>query len=326
MAHEIDFTTGRPAVAYTGKTPWHGFGQPITEDTPLEQWRVLAGLNWEVEREPVKYQTLLPGATIPVTRTYLGRDVLLRSDNKAPLSVVSNRFKIVQPEQVIEFFRSVIKENGFKMSTAGSLKGGKRIWAMADVGKDFSIGGDKVGAHLLLATAYDGTFSTTAQFTSIRTVCNNTLEFGMKQGASQGGCIKIPHNQDFKEWDVKAELGFDVDWVNFRDNVLKLADYKVTKREAIEYFLTVCGVSEQEAADGKQLSNVKKLLSYYESGPGAKLPSAQDTLWGALNAVTFLADHGRRSANTGNRFDSASFGSGAQLKRKAYVEAVRLAA
>jgi phage/plasmid-like protein (TIGR03299 family) len=336
MAHELDLTTGRPAIAYTGRKPWHGFGHHITEDTPLERWRTYAGLDWDVIEAPIfdniwidndteGYGDRLAAKNHLSFKQIPGKKVLRRSDTNDRLSVVTNRFKVVQPEQVIEFFRSVIKENGFQMSTAGALKGGKRVWAMADCGKDFTINGDRVGAHLLLATAYDGTFSTTAQFTSIRVVCNNTLGFSLDRGG-EGGIIRIPHTQDFNEWDVKSGLGFDVEWVNFRDNIFKLSDHRVTKREALEFFLTVMGVTEEEAADGKQLSNVKKLISIYESGPGAKLPSAKDTMWGALNAVTYLADHGRRSKDNGTRFDSASFGSGAAMKKKAFNEALRIAA
>jgi len=319
MAHEIDFSLGRAAIAYTGKVPWHGYGEPMQDDMTLDEWRVQAGLDWEVERRQVHYRD-----NVNIQCTIPKRRVLIRSDNQQPLSIVSDRYKVVQPKEVIEFFESVIEENGFKMSTAGSLREGKRVWAMADTGKDFHVNGDKVGAHLLLATSYDGTFATTAQFTSIRVVCNNTLSFSLERGG-EGGIVRIPHTQDFKQWDIKSQLGFNVSWINFRDNVLKLADHKVTKREALEYFLTVIGVTEQEAADGKQLSNVKKLINLYESGPGAKLPSADGTLWGALNAVTFLADHCRAAANTGNRFDSASFGGGAALKRKAFVHAVEIA-
>jgi len=324
MAHEIDFSKGRPAIAYTGRVPWHGYGQEVTEDLPLEVWRTLAGLDYEVLTRPVMFSPYTSGERSASLVEVPSRKVLIRSDDHKALAVVSDRYKVVQPKQVIEFFDSVIKENGFKMSTAGALKGGKRVWAMADTGKDFHVNGDRVGAHLLLATAYDGTFATTAQFTSIRVVCNNTLGFSLARGG-EGGIIKIPHTQNFNEWEVKADLGFDVDWINFRNNVLQLADHKVTKREAIAYFLTVCGVTEEQAADGKQLSNVKRLLAAYESGPGAKLPSAKDTLWGALNAVTYIADHKRAAANTGNRFDSASFGGGAKWKRDAYKLAMDIA-
>ena len=320
MAHELDFSTGRAAIAYTGEKPWHGYGTVMIDDMSLDEWRSAAGLDWAVNERPIYFiDDAWNAEVIPKKKA------LVRSDNNQPLSVVSDRYKVVQPKEIIEFFASVIKENGFKMSTAGALKGGKRVWAMADCGKDFQIGGDKMGAHLLLATAYDGTFATTAQFTSVRVVCNNTLGFSLDRGG-EGGMIRIPHTQGFNQWDIKADLGFDSGWVDFRFNVALLAAHRVTKREALNYFLTVMGVTEDEAADGKQLSNVKKLISLYESGPGSQLPSSQNTLWGALNAVTFLTDHCRAAKNNGNRFDSAAFGGGAQLKRKAFAEAVRIAA
>lgn len=323
MPHEIDFTTGIPAVAYTGDKPWHGYGTPMNDDMTLDEWRVAAGLDWEVERRQVLYRKQLP-ADGEAPTLFPSRKVLLRSDTLAPLSIVSERFKVVQPAQVMEFFESLIEKSGFKMCTAGSLRGGRRIWAMAEAGDGFEINGDRVDPYLLLATAYDGTFSTTGKFTTIRTVCNNTLEFGLKRMGT-GGCIKIPHNQDFNPVDVKVELGLESAWSKFRYNVLRLTECKVTKQQAIDFFLTMCGVTEEEAADGKQLSNVKKLIAIYENGPGAKLPTAQNTLWGCVNAVTYLADHGRRSKNNGTRFDSAAFGSGADLKNKAYAYAVTLA-
>lgn len=324
MAHEIDFTTGAPAIAYRGAKPWHGYGEEITEDLPLDEWRVRAGLNWAVNRRPIFTNLHLDqddehagfgGTRIP------NRVALTRSDNNGILSVVSDRYKVVQPKEVLEFFRSLIEKNGFQMNTAGALRDGKRVWALADVGKDFSIGDDKVGGYLLLATAYDGTFATTAQFTSIRVVCNNTLGFSLQRGG-EGGIIKIPHNVEFNSVDVKTELGLDESWKRFKDNVVALTEHKVTKREAIEFFLATMGVTEDEAADGKQLANVKKLISFYESAPGAELTSAKDTAWGLVNAVTFFADHARRAKDEGARFDSASFGTGASLKRKAMVRAL----
>ena len=319
MAHELDFSTGQAAIAYTGRVPWHGYGQRVTEDISLDEWRRLAGLDFEVQSKTVRFHDGYGHVTIPK------KLCLVRSDNSAPLSVVSDRYKVVQPKEILEFFESVIEENGFKMSTAGALKEGRRVWAMADCGEDFSIGEDHVGAHLLLATSYDGTFATTAQFTSIRVVCNNTLGFSLDSGG-EGGIVRIPHTQDFNRWDIKASLGFDVNWQRFQDQIQRLSSHEVTDREALNYFLAVVGVTEDECAEGTQLNNVKKLMNLFTSGPGAKLPSSQNTLWGALNAVTFLVDHCRAAANTGNRFDSAAFGGGAALKRAAFKEAVRIAA
>jgi len=317
MAHELDFSTGQAAIAYTGKVPWHGYGTPMEDDLSLDEWRVQAGLDWEVKRRPIGFWDGFEWRAGDLKK----KVALVRSDNEQPLSIVSDRYKVVQPKEVLEFFESVIEENGFKMSTAGSLKEGKRVWAMADCGEDFTIGDDHVGAHLLLATSYDGTFATTAQFTSIRVVCNNTLGFSLDRGG-EGGVVRIPHTSDFNQWDIKAELGFDVNWQRFQDQILQLTQYEVTDREVLNYFLTVVGVTEDECAEGTQLTNVRKMMNLYTSGPGSQLPSAKGTLWGALNAVTFLVDHCRAAANTGNRFDSAAFGGGAALKRRAFKEAV----
>ena len=35
MAHMIDTTTGTAAMAYTGKTPWHGLGQTLSADADM---------------------------------------------------------------------------------------------------------------------------------------------------------------------------------------------------------------------------------------------------------------------------------------------------
>jgi phage/plasmid-like protein (TIGR03299 family) len=325
MAHEIDFSKGRPAIAYKGDKPWHGFGRLMSEDENLDEWKVAAGLDWTVEPRQVLYKPD-PTSNPFIVKPYEPRRVLVRSDTLEPLSCVSDRFKLdgIQPGEIVQFFKTLIEKNGFEMETAGALRGGRRVWALARVGKDFVIKGDKVDGYLLLATAYDATFSTTVDLTTTRVVCNNTL--GMALDRPGAHCIKIPHTQDFNQFDIKAQLGLDDAWVNFRDNVLRLSEHKVTKREAIEFFLHACGTDEEEIkVTGKQLSNVKKLLSIYDTGPGAQLVTAKDTLWGAVNAVTFLTDHARRAKDNGTRFDSASFGSGAAMKKRAFNRALEIA-
>ena len=49
---------------------------------------------------------------------------------------------------------------------------------------------------------------------------------------------------------------------------------------------------------------------------GTNIPPAEETLWGALNAVTAFVDH--QQEIDGDRYAHALFGSGAILKEKAY--------
>lgn len=342
--HDIDFTKNEAAIAYTGEKPWHGYGTVMKEDQSLVDWIRAAGLDYNVLERPIGWltpyqeeilanvETDTPAkkALYPKHIALEGRKALIRDDTNDCLSIVSNRYKPIQPREIIYFFDSLVKDEGFKIHTAGALADGKRIWALAETGKEFSLGLnglDRIAAYLLLTTSYDGSSATTAQFTSIRVVCNNTLNFSLTRGENQTtGIVRVPHTTEFISADVKGQLGLTEGWVQFQDNVIQLADYKVSKRQAVEFFLELLGVTDEDAAAGKQLQSVKKLLSFYESAPGAQYRSSKNTTWGLVNAVSYFTDHGRRAQNNGTRFNSAAFGEGAALKRKAFDKALALAA
>lgn len=332
MSHELDFTKGVAAIAYTGDTPWHGYGERLNGEETLEEWLVKAGMDYEVLEQPL--YTFPPPYSRFETHAHIGvpkKKALMRSDTHDILSVVTDRYNVVQPKEVMEFFRDLIEEQGFKMHTAGVLKDGNRVWALAETGKEFAVKGwDRIGGYLMLATSYDGKFSTTAQFTSVRVVCNNTLSWSLNQGESQEqGIVRIPHSTEFDADAIKQELGLierlnGEGWNQFQDNVIKLSDFKVTREQAINFFLELLGTTEDDLVEGKNLQNTKKLLAFYESGPGAKFIGSSNTTWGLVNAVSFFTDHARRG-RTDRRFDSASFGSGSQLKAKAFKQALDLA-
>src|SRR3546814_8839889 len=62
--------------------------------------------------------------------------VLYRSDTKAPLAVVSKRFQVVQPGEILEFYRDLTEVGGFELETAGVLREGRKFWALARTGQD----------------------------------------------------------------------------------------------------------------------------------------------------------------------------------------------
>ena len=168
MAHLID------SMAYTGQTPWHGLGNVLPPLQSLDVWLQAAGMDWTIEQSDVLYQG---SPDNPILHIYPDSKVLYRSDTLAPLSVVSQRYNVVQPHEVLHFYQDLVEAGGFELETAGSLKGGRKLWALAKTGQDLMLkGGDLVKSYLLLATSCDGTLCTTAQFTSVRVVCNNTLQ------------------------------------------------------------------------------------------------------------------------------------------------------
>jgi len=124
MAHQIE------KMAYVGETPWHGLGNQLAQNQPVEVWAKQAGMDWRIESSNVSYMAQNERGQ-SIIMPYEEQRVLYRSDTHAPLSVVSQRFQEVQPAEVLEFYRDLTEQSGFELETAGVLKGGKKFWALA---------------------------------------------------------------------------------------------------------------------------------------------------------------------------------------------------
>ncbi|SEM06363.1 DUF932 domain-containing protein [Halomonas daqiaonensis] len=320
MAHQIEH------MAYVGDTPWHGLGQQLSRHQPLEVWRQQAGMDWHIEASPVRFIADDAGHLGSI-HSFPEQKVLYRSDTRAPLSVVSQRYKVVQPEEVLEFYRDLTEYAGYELETAGVLKGGRKFWALARSGLGAAIKGqDQVNAYLLLATSCDGSLATVATPTSVRVVCNNTLTIAV-DGMAQG--VKVPHSTEFRPQLVKQQLGISVaQWDDFMVRMKTLAERRVTRSEAQAYFQSVICNAEAPLADPAGLPNVRALnrvqALYQGEGRGSQLCTARDTAWGLLNAVTEYVDHEKRARSNDYRMDSAWFGQGASLKDKALESAMAL--
>jgi phage/plasmid-like protein (TIGR03299 family) len=260
--------------------------------------------------------------------TFPENKVLFRSDTNAPLSVVSQRYQVVQPSAILEFYRDLTEVSGFELETAGVLKGGRKIWALAKTGQSMALkGNDVTNGYILLATACDGTLATTAQFTSIRVVCNNTLAVALANG--NRGVVKVPHNTSFDAQAVKKQLGISVSaWDEFMYGLKNLSERKVKPAEAQNYVWRVFndGGNKSSTSSSNERAMAKVMALFEGGGQGADLSSAKGTAFGLLNSITEFVDHERRALNPDNRLDSAWFGQGAAIKQKALDEALLMIA
>src|SRR5471032_2863343 len=315
MAHLLE------QMAYIGDVPWHGLGNQLSAKEPIEVWAQQAGMDWTICEAPVSFMTQ-DAASLGKIATFPENKVLFRSDTKMPLSVVSQRFQVVQPSEILEFYRDLTEVSGFELETAGVLKGGRKIWALARTGQSSTLKGNDVSnAYVLLATACDGTLATTAQFTSIRVVCNNTLAVALGAG---DGAVKVRHSTSFDAQAVKRQLGISVStWNSFMYKMKGLSERKVKTHEAMNYLLRV--FSDERKTDSSNASDrtMAKVMALFEGhGRGADLASTKGTAFGLLNAVTEFVDHERRARSSDHRLDSAWFGQGAALKEKALEQAL----
>ncbi len=319
MAHLVQ------TMAYVGETPWHGLGNQLTPKQPLEVWAKQAGMDWKILESPVCFMTGKAGHLGGI-RSYEDHKVLFRSDSKEPLSVVSNRYKVVQPREILEFYRDLTEISGFELETAGVLKGGRKVWALARTRQSVTFkGDDTTNGYVLLATACDGTLATTAQFTSIRVVCNNTLTIALDGRPS---AVKVPHSTTFDPQAVKKQLGICVStWDEFMYRLKALSERKVKPVEAQNYFLRVFSDDTKPGSIQPSERLMGPAMALFDGkGKGADLASSKGTAFGLLNAVTQFVDHERRARSIDNRLDSAWFGTGADLKQKALDQALAMVA
>ena len=312
-------------MAYAGEKPWHGLGNKLTTLQPLEVWKLQAGMDWMIEESEVRYIT--GNHTVGAIHSFPEQKVLYRSDTKRPLAVVSKRFQVVQPEEVLEFYRDLTEHAGFELETAGVLKEGRKFWALARTGQSTTLKGkDQINGYLLLATACDGSLATTAQFTSIRVVCNNTLQIAL---GDNRGAVKVPHRSEFNADAVKQQLGITVaPWNRFVSKMKDLVACPVDPDSVdglLRRMLTYPGQPGQAPVVNEQA--MRSVRALYDGGDrGAQLASSRGTAWGVVNSVTEYIDHHRRARSDDHRRDAAWFGQGAQIKQRAWDEVMKLVA
>lgn len=312
-------------MAYAGEKPWHGLGNKLEANESIDSWKASAGMNWDIHESEVRYISGRQG--IGAINAFPEQKVLYRSDTKLPLAVVSKRFQVVQPGEILEFYRDLTEMSGFALETAGVLREGRKFWALAKTGQSTTLRGrDRVDGYLLLATACDGTLATTAQFTSVRVVCNNTLAIALGDSSS---AIKVSHRSQFDADQVKRQLGITVSsWDGFVARMKALVDRPVDPDSVeglLRRVLTYPAASGSNAVVNEQALKAVRML-YEGGGRGASLPSTRGTAWGLLNSVTEYVDHHRRSLSDDHRRDAAWFGQGAQIKQRAWDELMKLVA
>ena len=310
MAHEIsfNFATGEAEMAYIGERPWHGYGQKLQDGLSIEEWARAAHMDWKIQSAPALFS---PDGTDPAPVP--GRKVLYRSDSHAPLSIVSDRYQVVQPIEVLDFFRDLTEQMGYQLETAGVLREGRNFWALARTGMDSEVvDGDKVAPYLLLATSCDGTLATTARMTTIRVVCANTLAISAEHSSAQ---FKYLHSSKFDARQCKRDLGLlqaQEAFEAFIARSQKLASVPVSYQQAEDAAKRVLMIQD----DASKHSGLDKVMALFSGGAkGADM--AGQTAWGLLNAVTEYVDHHGRSRSDDARQNSAWFGAGASTKLRA---------
>lgn len=317
MAHEIAFVNGKAQYASTQRE-WHGLGQLMPTGATVEEWQKQAGMAYEIKRGYIRYAT----SRLDETKDVIGnlnkvedKVVLFRSDTGAPLGVVSDGYKVVQPSQVLEFFREWADAGGVTIESAGVLFGGKRYFATAKLGDAILVDGkqDKVLPYVLLSTSADGSLATEGRLTMVRTVCNNTLTLARK-GAS---AFRLSHRSVFNPTDAKDAIeAAHEEFGAFMTSARALTQIKIDYQKAED--LTVKLLMKSSETVARESAGFERIMNLFNGqAQGSAFDCAHDTAWGWLQACTEHFDHHVRARTDENRQASALWGPGDAMKQKA---------
>lgn len=304
MAHLVE------TMAYAGETPWHGLGVPVSNDLTPAQMQEKAGLNWKV-RELESFVEF-DGKKMPT-----GQKSLVRETDGRILTNVGKDWNPVQNDTAFEFFSEYVMEGNMEMHTAGSLRDGQMVWALAKVKDSFDLfKGDQVDSYLLFSNPHQYGKTIDVRFTPIRVVCNNTLTLSL--GTKEDRSVRVGHRTQFDPSIVKEQLGIATEKLKtYKEMAAFLGSKRYTQDNVIEFFNTVFPRSADKRVQGKALSldtlsrNARGAYDVLEIQPGAEY--AEGSWWQAFNAVTFTTDH-LTGRNEDNRLYSNWFG-GNQLRK-----------
>lgn len=299
------------------EVPWHSFGRPVEGDLTPEQMQVAAGADWTVRKVPAFY-------TVMGENLSLGRSALIRSSDESMLDVVSDDWNPVQNEEAFKFFNDFVAEGSMNMETAGVLRSGQIVWALARTNESFDLfGGDKIDSYLLFTNPHMYGWSTSVSWTGIRVVCMNTLVASLNS-SNKDKIIKISHRKEFLASQVKEALGVSKKRLEkYKEMATFLGSKKAAGEDIVEYFMRIFpSTSTKGDAESKVSKNATTALALVETQPGAEF--APGTWWQPFNAVTHMTDHvmGRTDDN---RMFSAWYGDARKKKIAALKLAVEMA-
>lgn len=194
--HEIQNNDG---LVLASKRAWHGLGTVVQgAPNPFAALR-LAKLEWTVEESAAITGVFNPGESSEYRVSTDQSKVLVRSDDHTVLGVVGRNYTPVQNATLAELayaLRDKGSDKGVEIETAGSIRGGQRVWMQLrapsiEIGK-----GDETRPYLFIANGHDGGQALTGLFTNVRVVCANTWRAALRSTSDR---ISFRHTSGINE-------------------------------------------------------------------------------------------------------------------------------
>lgn len=320
--------------------PWHGLGSVLDDYPTLEDAKIHSGLSWTASVRPVYISDEFGGNMIQVP----GKYAITRDDTSDPLGLVGSKYTIYQNSEMWDFIEEFQRQSNCTLETAGSLKNGALTWVLASNGQWEAVNGDPINEYFLFNNSFDGSTPIQVLFTNIRVVCNNTLNFALREAKN---IFRVKHTASAEGQlaQVQKALGVRATYQDNAQELMKsLAKVQMTESAMRTWLETELFINKkvlQEVGEDEivlsaedmstrgetmRQNNIDSVMSLVEVGAGADINHVQGTAYGLVQAIIEWADHEKTIRYDGpeSRFNSAWFGSSAKWKQEAVSKAISL--
>lgn len=188
---------------------WHNQGA-VLDDYPgsWAEARIHAGLDWDPQEGPVFDLVGIDGEGNPRYEPITGYKKISRSDDGALLDIANEGYHIIGHGPMGDIVEAILDQDQVRYETAGSIYGGRRVWALAVLGDDVQIGRDPspTRRYLALLNSHDGSAAMRAIATSVRIVCANTWKQAEMDSKTSGSVYAFKHTKNWKDRAEEAKL------------------------------------------------------------------------------------------------------------------------
>lgn len=306
MSHNIELRDGKASFAHVGAPAWWGVGEQLPAGATVMDAFLASRANFPVKSVPIVAQPH-PEYSIkaPAFRA------IVREDQAHVLGVVTPSYKPVQNSELAALAEVFQADGRVTIETIGVLGKGERVFMLAKWRSPLA-NKEEIYPYLLLSNSHDGRHSLECMRTTIRVVCQNTLNAALA-GNREFKFVHVGDMQD-KLKQVAAALSSTEQAIGrFEEFVRYFQSKEVSSQQAEEFWAQLV-----PGDSGRSAGIREKLAAAYEAAPGHTTGA-----WGLLNAVSYYTDHEMSTrgkdvqSRLSNRVNSVFYGSGAKLKAQA---------
>ena len=362
MPANIEMVNGVASFAENGRREraWHGLGQVVNEPMFVKDALKLCHADFNVGLQKVvalseELQNAMDNGEF--INAAMLRDLLIdntmatmRLDTNKSLGIVSDKYGIVQNEDAFKFVdmfcssKFANRDNTPVIETCGVLGKGERIFVTAKFPKSIVLDAkrdDLVDMYVVFTTTHDGTGAVRCVCTPIRVVCNNTLNWAMKENI---GRIAFRHsskvmsrldllNEENAEFAYKA-LNVAETYANgLKESFDHLRNIKLAERD-LDNIIAQVVLAPDAAKEFMQTRNIESdaiktrgrniflgVKECLETGVGQEGQERGTAMW-LLNGLTSYYQNEATERSEEIKFDSILDGNIYKKVQKAYDLAI----